>query len=140
MALLHSDITNTEASQPVFNETWTVRAFNLDRQFLVDFESVQTCVADSCTVNRYHYGGMAFRGLRSWFDDQSVALVTSEGKDQKTGNESRPKWVRMSGPVESDAGPNEGLATLLVMGHPDNFRAISRCGCIPINHISALLR
>jgi methane monooxygenase PmoA-like len=123
VALLHLDITNMDASQPVFNETWTVRAYNLDRQFLIDFESVQTCVADSCTVNMHYYGGMAFRGLRSWFDDQSVALVTSEGRDQRTGNESRPKWVRMSGPVESDIGSNNKLATLLVMGHPSNFRA-----------------
>jgi hypothetical protein len=121
--LLHSDITDPEASQPVFDETWTVRAFNLDRQFLVDFESVQTCVVDSCTINRHHYGGTAFRGLRSWFDDQSVALVTSEGKDQKTGNESRPKWVRMSGPIQPEAGHDDKLATLLAMGHPGNFRA-----------------
>lgn len=123
VTLLHSDTTNPEASQPVFNETWTVRAFNLDRQFLVDFESVQTCVVDSCTVNMHYYGGTAFRGLRSWFNDKSVALVTSEGKDQQTGNGSRPKWVRMSGPVQSDAGHDEKLATLLVMGHPSNFRA-----------------
>ena len=121
--LLHSNITNPDDSQPVFNETWTVRAFNLDRQFLIDFESVQTCVADSCTVNKHHYGGMAFRGLRSWFDDNSVALVTSEGKDQQTGNGSRPKWVRMSGPVAPDAKNETKLATLLVMGHPNNFRA-----------------
>jgi hypothetical protein len=121
--LLHSDTTDPEASKPVFNETWTVRAFNLNRQFLVDFESIQTCVADSCTVNKHHYGGMAFRGLRSWFDDKSVALVTSEGKDQQNGNGSRPKWVRMSGPVPPDTGNDDKLATLLVMGHPSNFRA-----------------
>jgi hypothetical protein len=123
VTLLHSDTSNPEVSQPVLNETWTVRAFNLDRQYLVDFESVQICVADSCTVNMHRYGGTAFRGLRSWFDDKSVVLVTSEGKDEQSGNGSRPKWVRMSGPVRSDAGRDDKLATLLVMGHPNNFRA-----------------
>jgi hypothetical protein len=121
--LIHSDITNPEKLQPVFDETWTVRVYNLERQFLIDFESIQTCVTDSCTVNKHYYGGMAFRGLRSWFDDKSVALVTNEGKDQQTGNESRPKWVRMTGPASSAAGKGESLATFLAMGHPNNFRA-----------------
>jgi hypothetical protein len=121
--LTHSDISTPEALQPVFDETWTVRAYNLDRHFLVDFESIQTCVAESCTINKHHYGGMAFRGLRSWFDDKSVSLVTSEGKDQQTGNESRPQWVRMSGPVFSKAEEGKSLATFLAMGHPNNFRA-----------------
>jgi hypothetical protein len=121
--LIHSDITNPEQSRPVINETWTVRAFNLDRVFVVDFESVQTSVADSCTINAHNYGGMAFRGLRSWFEDQSFALVTSEGQDQQTGNESRPKWVRMSGPVPSEAGQDDELGTLMALGHPNNFRA-----------------
>jgi hypothetical protein len=119
--LLHSDTTHPHAPQPVFDETWTVRVYNLDRQFLIDFETIQTCVADSCIINKHYYGGMAFRGLRSWFDDKCVALVTSEGKDQQTGNESRPNWVRMSGP--SVAGESGSLATFLAMGHPDNFRA-----------------
>jgi hypothetical protein len=120
--LVHIDTSNRDAPQPVLKETWTVRAYNFDQQFLVDFESIQPCVVDSCTINMHPYGGMAFRGLRRWFDDKSVALVTSEAQDQKTGNGSRPQWVRMSGPVRSAAGTDE-LATLVVMGHPGNFRA-----------------
>jgi hypothetical protein len=127
--LRHSDI-NFGTTKPVLDETWTVRVYNFEQYFLVDLTSSQQCIAAPLIVNEYHYGGMALRGQRQWYDqrarenqradreegEQEFVFITSEGKDRIAGNHTRPRWVSLSGPVDGQ------FASVTVMGHPTNFR------------------
>jgi hypothetical protein len=106
----------------VLRELWTVRVY--DRTpFVFDIESRQSVVADSpLLIHEYHYGGMAFRGCRSWFaadktETTDFEFRTSEGLGRGAGNHSRPRWVIAQGSISGAPG---GLA---VMGHPENLRA-----------------
>ena len=50
---------------PVLEETWTVRAYDVEDPLLVDFLSDQRCVAtEPLVINEYHYGGLGLRGAR----------------------------------------------------------------------------
>lgn len=99
-------------------ETWLVRVYAHAGGWLFDIESTQRCAADSpVTINEYHYGGMALRGAREWFQDRPCQFLTSEGKGRKDGNHTRPNWVEMSG----DLGDHK--SGIVVFCHPDNFRA-----------------
>src|SRR5690606_36833263 len=68
-------------------------------------------------IDRMHYRGMAVRGHADWHRDRSYDFLTSEGRTKADGNQTRPYWVDMSGPV---AGKPTGV---LVLSHPDNFRS-----------------
>lgn len=120
----HEDATDPDASLPVLEETWTVRAYAIDAsRFLVDIESRQVCASDDpLIIETYHYGGMAIRGNAQWFDPDKEAtppgsFLTSDGLGRKDGNHSRPNWVSMHGMLD---GRNAGVA---ILSHPDNFRS-----------------
>jgi len=127
--LRHLDTTSAGNPRAVLDETWDVRAYNLDQHFLVDIDSTQTCLDEPLTIDEYHYGGMGVRGQRQWFDAQAgdrgkpdparrgeFEFTTSEGKNRLAGNHTRPEWVSLSGKIDGQP------ATLTVMGHPTNFR------------------
>jgi hypothetical protein len=128
--LLHEDVTKPDEPKPVLDEVWTVRAGAAEGCHIIDFESVQTCVApEPLTLNKYHYGGFALRGNRAWFDsgargenapDPSRSgrskFLTSDGKDRSSGNHTRPRWVDLSGQVEGE------FAGVAILDHPGNFR------------------
>ena len=100
------------------DETWTVTVHvTPDDHFLFDIESVQQCASDKPLIlEKYHYGGMALRGARSWVAGHA-RFVTSEGKDRVAGNHTRPRWCDLSGPV------GDLTAGLAFFTHPNNFRA-----------------
>jgi hypothetical protein len=128
--LSHEDITTPDAPVVVLDEVWTVRTYNVEGAFLVDFESVQTCAGlKPLEINKYHYGGLGLRGNRAWFDPQAEGegrpdpsrngesdFLTSEGKGRADGNHTRPRWAGLSGKVD---GRFAGVA---ILDHPDNFR------------------
>jgi hypothetical protein len=130
--LRHDDLSAPGGPKPVLDEVWTVRAYNVNDVFLVDFESRQTCAGpDPLTINKYHYGGMGLRGNRDWFDPSVKGnnppdpaksgqsdFLTGEEKDRATGNHTRPNWVDLSGRI-GDAGRSGGV---VLFDHPENFR------------------
>lgn len=109
------------------HEIWTVTVhLTPDDHFLFDIESVQECASDKPLIlEKYHYGGMAFRGNSKWLKetgDHSInpgdlEFLTSEGKDRWAGNHTRPNWVALSGTLD---GQDVSLA---VFCSPQNFRA-----------------
>lgn len=143
--LLLEDLTAPTGPKPVLRETWTVEVFNRGNDtFVFDIKTEQRCAGPSpVTIPKYHYGGMAIRGNDQWYSDQSQAaysewekklktapdtprppldvmrhdFLTSEGRHQYDGNHTRPNWVDLYGPIDSDT------AGIAILCHPDNFRA-----------------
>ena len=76
-------------------------------------------------LEKYHYGGMAFRGNSKWVKEKEdngvksgdLQFLTSEGKDRWNGNHTRPNWVALTGKL----GKQD--VSLTVFGSPKNFRA-----------------
>lgn len=107
-----------EQEQPVLDEIWTVRLYNIRDVRLFDLESVQTCIAKSpLTLAEYHYGGFALRGSSEWIPKGTHKLITNETEDRMAGNHTRPNWVSLSGPVAGD------VAGAAMFSHPTNFRS-----------------
>ena len=59
---------------------------------------------------------MTIRGHADWHDNHAYDFLTSEGKNKENGNQSRPQWVELFGPL---AGETAGVT---VLSHPGNFR------------------
>jgi len=118
--LHHINLNAPGGARTALSETWTVRVYNLTDHFLFDIESIQTCASKSpLTINKYHYGGMAIRGKRSWVNGDGD-FTTSEAKTRKQGNHTRPNWCDIHGKV---AGKDtDGHAGVAILNHPDNFR------------------
>jgi methane monooxygenase PmoA-like len=114
---MYMDTTDADKPKRAVEETWVIRVYNLADPFLIDIESEQRAASPSpLIVEEYHYGGFAIRGAREWFDEPASNFLTSEGKDEKEGNHTRPNWVEVHGPVD---GSHAGA---VLMGAPSNFR------------------
>lgn len=126
--LRHLD-TTSDAPRSVLDETWTVRVYNVADPRVIDFESRQSCAgSEPLVIHKYHYGGMALRGNRAWYDERAKGVVsagpgnafsdflTSEGLGRAKGNHTRPKWVDLHGRV------GDAMCGIAVLGHPANFR------------------
>jgi hypothetical protein len=112
------------------NETWEVQAYYLPgtkgadgaakrpTYHLFDWQSIQTCATDSpLLLPKYQYGGLGVRGNRLWDGAANSAFLTSEGKTRKDGNDTRARWVAMSGRVDGKS------AYVAILCHPGNFRS-----------------
>ncbi len=107
---------------PVIDETWEVKAYNLQDYFILDLISTHKNIkTDTLFIHKYHYGGLGIRGNAAWnsedpsFND-TYEVLTSEGKTTAEANHTRPKWTAAFGEVD---GAYAGLA---VIDHPGNFR------------------
>lgn len=93
-----------------------------DGVFILDVLSKQSCAStDTLFLNKYHYGGFAFRGNGQWNEEDptisdSMQILTSEGKVRHEANHTRPDWVAAYGKVDGK------MVSVAIMGHPDNFR------------------
>ena len=96
-------------------------ALDAEGLHIVDYATAQKNVSDDAlTLPAYRYGGcLAYRGPAHWRNDNS-SLLTSEGRSRKDGHTTRARWCRFSGPTE------QGDASLVVMGHPENHDAPQR--------------
>lgn len=113
----HVDLTKKTGPVTMLKETWQIRVFALDDQFLFDINSTQNCATNQpVTIDKVHYGGMTIRGYSGWHDDHQYDYLTSEGKNKKNGNQTRPAWVEMFGPIDGDP------AGVTILSHPANFR------------------
>ena len=116
--LSHFDQADPETE--IIRETWkvTVHLFGEDDHFVFDIESSQLRVGNRpFTVEKNRYGGMALRGNAAWLGSDACEFRTSEGKEREAGNHTRPNWVEMAGEIDGE------FASIVVFGHPDNFRA-----------------
>lgn len=107
----------------VLSETWKITIYPFNNYFLFDLESEQTnTTRDTLFLNPYHYGGLAFRGSRSWNPDDKEHyekpwhILTSENILDTLANHTHARWVDAWGQI---GGSLEGVT---VMSHPGNFR------------------
>ena len=112
------DVRDPSQFKEVLKETWSLRAYAVEKGFLFDLHSAQRCTTNEpLIVGPYHYGGLGIRGRRDWLDGASgFAMTTSEGLDRKQGNHSRPHWVDFSGAIQGES------IGMVVFGHPSNYR------------------
>ena len=71
----------------------------------------------SMTLEQYHNGGIAFRGIDEWSGDNIAPdVLTSGGKDRASGDGTPARWIDYTGALGDEWG---GLA---VFDHPRNKR------------------
>jgi Methane oxygenase PmoA len=98
-------------------ETWEVAATRLPGVYVIDLTSTQTTAGDApLKLPKYFYGGLGVRGPAEWDPVNQVSMLTSNGDDRKTGDNSKANWVHMGGDVD---GQPAGITVLI---HPGNFR------------------
>jgi hypothetical protein len=114
----HRFIDHTSGTEKdVLNETWEVTATRLPSAYLIDLVSTQMTAGEiPLKLPKYYYGGLGVRGAAAWDPVDQVTMLTSNGADRKTGDNSKARWVHLGGAVD---GQPTGLAVLI---HPDNFR------------------
>jgi hypothetical protein len=107
------------APRPSIDERWNVRVYAMDDVHIFDID-VQHAAATPVplVLPEYHYGGMAVRGAAAFRGDPAnEVVVTSEGRDRATADNTRARWVHISGRVDG------AIAGIAMLGHPANFRA-----------------
>jgi hypothetical protein len=107
----------------VLNEKWTITVYPFSSYFLFDMESEQVnTTSDTLFLNKYHYGGLAFRGTRNWdpfnkkYFQNNWNIITSEGIKDSAANHTKARWVDASGAVD------DIVSGATVFNHPSNFR------------------
>ncbi len=114
--LKHVDDTG-ESSVTVLNETWELRRVPHETFHVFDLKSVITCASDEpLNIEEYHYGAMCIRGPSAWLKPKAT-ILTSEGKNRREGNHSRPDWVVMEGVIDNE------VCGIAAINHPKNFRS-----------------
>jgi hypothetical protein len=106
----------------VLDEIWTVRVYPFQNHFLFDITSkLENITKDTLFVNKYHYGGMAYRASKHWNIDDSLnyqnkwQIKTNNGEGVATANAKAAKYVSASGLL------NGKTAGLTVFGFPQNL-------------------
>jgi hypothetical protein len=107
----------------VLQEKWTLTVYPFTSYFLFDLASAQQNITtDTLYLNKYHYGGLAFRGSKQWnaedkkYYTNNWRVVTSEGMTDSSANGTHARWVDASGKID---GVTAGAT---VFDHPGNFR------------------
>jgi hypothetical protein len=107
----------------VLSETWTIRVYPFTDQFMFDLQVDQENItSDTLFLNKYIYGGMAFRGSREWdsFNKASYRnpwnVLTSEGFKDSLGNNTAARWVTAFGNI------NGIMSAATVFNHSSNVR------------------
>ena len=103
--------------KPVLDESWSLEIGSLGpHPAAIDLSISQSLIGnDPLFLPKYHYGGLGFRGHRSWNGAPNCRFLTSEGlTDRIKGNESRARWTWIGGLV------NSRTAGVLIASHPSN--------------------
>ena len=116
----------------ILRERWKVTFLEpVGDYYCFDLESLQQALTDTpLVVEKYHYGGMAFRGISKWLTKldkdknsgdslqlEPSSFLNSAGQDRKSGNHTPSTWVALSGTIEQQA------ACIAILSHSKNFRA-----------------
>jgi hypothetical protein len=107
----------------VLKEKWTLTIYPSDKYFLFDLESEQQNTStDTLFLNKYHYGGLGFRGSKHWNSEDHANfksawnILTSEGLKDSSANASHARWVDAWGKID------DAVVGTTVFNHPSNFR------------------
>ncbi len=113
----------TPPAHEVLTEIWTLTVYPFSDYFLYDIRSDQVnTTSDTLFLNKYHYGGMAFRGSREWnVEDKenfksNWSILTDSGYSALDANGKHAAYVSAEGFID---GKKTGVT---VFGFPDNFR------------------
>ncbi len=111
----------TKDTTIVLEELWDVSMEIKDDYYVIDLVSTQSCVSeDSLILDKYHYGGMAFRGADEWNYtnnyDSLCYFSTSDTLNHIDANHSRPTWASMYGRIDNE------LAGVAIIPHSSNLR------------------
>ncbi len=118
----------------ILRERWTVTVRETQKDhFQFDLSTSQTALTDKpLLVEKYHYGGVGYRGPVAWLSpkDQGEAKGESEkpklepfefqndrGEDRIIGNAQHTRWVVATGLIDQKP------VSITVLSHSDNFRA-----------------
>jgi hypothetical protein len=107
----------------VLEEEWTIRVYPFADYFIFDLHITQTNIThDTLFMNRYIYGGMAFRGSREWdpfnkkYYRNSWNILTSEGMKDSSANHTPARWVTAFGNI------NGIMSSATVFNHSSDIR------------------
>ena len=107
----------------VLTETWTIRVYPFSDRFMFDLHVDQTNITkDTLYLNKYIYGGMAFRGSREWdpFNKKNYKnpwnILTSDGFKDSLGNNTSARWVTAYGMI------NGSMSAATVFNYSSNIR------------------
>jgi Family of unknown function (DUF6807) len=108
----------------VLKEIWTLRVFaTAIDHFLYDlFIEQENVTSDTLYLDKYIYGGMAFRGSKHWDPQNNDAfqnrwhVLTSENLHDSSANHTSAKWVTASGLIDSIP------TSVTVFDHSSNVR------------------
>ncbi len=100
-------------------ETWEVSVSGGGKRHVIDISISQTCAGESpLKLPEHHYGGLGFRGNRSWDGAGNCRFLTASGKsDLNQVNGSREAWCWVGGEVDG------AVCGVVILCHPGNFRA-----------------
>ena len=94
----------------VIRETIAYRVFaGLEGGSLIDIIIHHEAVNEPLWVEKYLYGGMAFRGPAEWLKKDLVTVTSSEGIAGRASNETRARWCQMVGPVGENGKQEAGV-------------------------------
>ena len=87
-------------------EDWDMSLISRDDYYIVDWQITQSGNgSDTLLLNKYHYGGPAFRGSGEWNIpnnfDSICYFTTNEGLNHIEANHTRPLWASMYGKIGS---------------------------------------
>ncbi|MDO9552786.1 PmoA family protein [Rhodonellum sp.] len=117
--LSHISLIDGEALE----ETWEIKVYPSKGFHLFDILSTQVNTSnDTLFMDKYIYGGMAFRGSKAWNPDDSLQyqnpweITTDQGHTLAQANNQKAQWVTSSGNID-------GKATgITIFGFPENFK------------------
>ena len=107
------------------NETQTVRVYNPQGgkdYYIVDITSQLSCATESpLLILAYRYAGFGWRFTDEWTKD-NCEVLTSEGKDRKTTDGTKARWVIVQGTLNNDYGGAVMMSYPANQNHPEPLR------------------
>ncbi len=97
-------------------ETWVTRIYAGPMGvWLIDLDVRHTATDQPVVLEKYHYGGVAYRGRPDWLKRNRPQIEASDGYDAKKGATESARWVDMAGKLP---GGHDGGLTMI--DHPSN--------------------
>ena len=97
-------------------ETWVTRVYAQPAgPWIVDVEVRHTATEKAVALEKYAYGGMAYRGRPDWSRRKRPRIEASDGYNIKKGFTENARWVDMAGDL-----PGGKTGGLTMLDHPSN--------------------
>jgi hypothetical protein len=105
---------------PIIRERWTIVTYaprseepeHLTFDLMIELVNVTD---EPLNVEESRYGGLGYRGARSWLDKSKREVLTSEGKTLADADATDARWIFQGGFVDGQ------WAGLTLMDHPSNL-------------------